>query len=92
MEFEDFKKFAKENKRKKCLIIIDGLNHPVEARIQQKGGLYFLCSDSKYLDGLKCEDKLGYEYSWVVGDHWALDEAEIIEIKPAEPFISEDDF
>jgi len=92
MEFEDFEKFAKENKRKKCLIVIENLNYPVEARIQQERGLYFLCSDSKYLDGKICKDKLGYKYSWVVENQWSLDESEITGIGPAEPFISEDDF
>jgi hypothetical protein len=95
MEFEEFEKFAKTNGSRNCLVALEGLSPLIEARIQREADTYFLCSDSRILDGASCRDKLGYRFSWAIGDQYGLDEGEIVAIKlaePAEPFISEDDF
>lgn len=50
-------------KGKKFRCKIDGLY--VEGRIQVEKDMAFLCQNIK--DGVECEDKLGYTYSWYVG-------------------------
>lgn len=41
-------------------------NIPVEGRIQVEKGNIYLCQD--VCDGSCCEDRLGFEYSWFIGD------------------------
>lgn len=39
---------------------------PAEGRIQVEEGSIYLCQDAR--NGSSCEDKLGFEYSWCIGD------------------------
>lgn len=39
---------------------------PVEGRIQVEEGSIYLCQD--VMNGYSCEDKLGFKYSWYIGD------------------------
>lgn len=39
---------------------------PVKGRIQVEKGSIYLCQD--VCDGSCCEDRLGFEYSWAIGD------------------------
>ena len=41
-------------------------NIPVEGRIQVEEGRIYLCQDVS--NGSICEDKLGFKYSWYIGD------------------------
>lgn len=41
-------------------------NIPVEGRIQVEKGSIYLCQDVS--NGSSCEDKLGFKYSWHIGD------------------------
>lgn len=41
-------------------------NIPVEGRIQVEEGSIYLCQDAR--SGSSCEDKLGFKYSWCIGD------------------------
>lgn len=37
-----------------------------QGKIQVEGNEVYLCQDKR--DGVNCSDKLGYNYSWIVGD------------------------
>lgn len=39
---------------------------PAEGRIQVEEGSIYLCQNTR--NGSSCEDKLGFEYSWCIGD------------------------
>lgn len=39
---------------------------PAEGRIQVEEGSIYLCQDAR--SGSSCEDKLGFKYSWCIGD------------------------
>ena len=39
---------------------------PAEGRIQVEEGSIYLCQDAS--SGFSCEDKLGFKYSWCIGD------------------------
>ena len=51
-------------KGKKFKANIQGI--PVKGRIQVEEGSIYLCQD--VMNGVSCEDKLGFKYSWRIGD------------------------
>lgn len=49
--------------------IISGI--PSKGEIQYEGGKYYLCQNER--NGSSCKNKLGYKFSWVVGEGKASD-------------------
>ena len=73
LHYWEEKNKSKQNKKMKNLLNCNGRffsakiqDDKVTGRIRVEDGRVFLCQDKK--DGACCEDRLGYKYSWVVGD------------------------